>query len=245
VAPGVDAAHTRDQAVKTTVIVVTAGKPSELAFKLSKTSGLAAGKLTFKVTNRGAINHDFKICTSPTKSATATSCVGKTTKLLKPGQSASLTVTLNKAGKYEYLCTVPGHAGAGMRGLIGVGVKVAPAPTPTPAPTPSTSTTTQTQTTTATCASPQSTTVTVDMFEYGFTLSQKTVPCGTVTFNEMNTGQIQHDFVINGVLPAGILLNPGQSTTDTYTLGPGAYGYVCDVPTHANLGMEGTLTVTG
>ena len=46
------------------------------------------------------------------------------TALLKPGQSATLTVTLKKRGKYEYLCLVPGHAAAGMKGLLGIRVKV-------------------------------------------------------------------------------------------------------------------------
>jgi hypothetical protein len=56
--------------------------------------------------------------------------VGKVTKLLKPGQSASFTVTVKKAGKYEFLCSVPGHAAGGMKGLIGFGVAVKPVPPP-------------------------------------------------------------------------------------------------------------------
>ena len=42
------------------------------------------------------------------------------TPLVDPGTSHSLTVTFTKVGKYEYLCTVPGHAAAGMRGLLTV-----------------------------------------------------------------------------------------------------------------------------
>ena len=38
-----------------------------------------------------------------------------------PGrQGGTLVVNLTKAGKYEYLCTVPGHAAAGMKGLVTV-----------------------------------------------------------------------------------------------------------------------------
>jgi mono/diheme cytochrome c family protein len=44
--------------------------------------------------------------------------------MLKSGQSATLAVVLTKKGKYEFLCTVPGHASAGMKGLLGIGVKV-------------------------------------------------------------------------------------------------------------------------
>ena len=82
---------------------VTAGKPAELRFTVSKKS-VAKGIVTFKVVNKGALSHDFKIG-------------GKVTTLLKPGTTATLKVTL-KAGKAPYLCTVPGHAAAGMKGVI-------------------------------------------------------------------------------------------------------------------------------
>jgi len=124
------AAHTKSAAVKaakTTVITVTAGKPSELAFKLSKTSMVAAGTITFNVTNMGVAFHNFRVCTKPVASADAATnaCSGKTTKILKHGDKTTLTVTISKSGKYEFLCTVSGHAQAGMKGLIGIGVAVA------------------------------------------------------------------------------------------------------------------------
>jgi uncharacterized cupredoxin-like copper-binding protein len=136
-------------AAKVTVITVTAGKPTELAFKLSRFSALPKGTITFKVKNLGFAFHDFKICTTPVSTAARNTCVGKATKILKDGQTATLTVILEKNGKYEYLCAVPGHAAAGMKGLIGVGVKMTPsasvaansssstsstAPAPAPAP---------------------------------------------------------------------------------------------------------------
>jgi uncharacterized cupredoxin-like copper-binding protein len=88
-----------------TVVNVTAGKPSELKFTLSKKL-VSKGKVTFRVTNRGALEHDFKIA-------------GKVTPKLEPGKTVSLTVTLKK-GKAPYLCTIPGHAAAGMRGVVTV-----------------------------------------------------------------------------------------------------------------------------
>jgi uncharacterized cupredoxin-like copper-binding protein len=114
-----------------TTIVVTAGKPTELGFKLSKTSSIPAGTVTFKVTNQGLAFHSFKICTTPVKTAAKNTCTGVVTKVLKHGQSATLTVKLSKSGKYEFLCAVPGHASAGMKGLIGIGVVVKAAPTTT------------------------------------------------------------------------------------------------------------------
>jgi len=85
-----------------TTITVTA---SEFKFKLSSTSA-KAGPVTFKVVNKGKLAHDFKIG-------------GKKTPLIQPGKTGTLTVTL-KAGKYPYLCTVPGHAAAGMKGTLAV-----------------------------------------------------------------------------------------------------------------------------
>jgi uncharacterized cupredoxin-like copper-binding protein/mono/diheme cytochrome c family protein len=111
---------------KVVKVKVTAGKPSELAFTLSTKKVAAPGTVTFLVTNMGRLPHTFEICSSP-KGGSANSCKGKVTPSLAHGKSATLTVKLIK-GQYEYLCTVPGHAAAGMKGLIGVGV------TPTPAP---------------------------------------------------------------------------------------------------------------
>src|SRR6266550_6323693 len=101
-------------ATRAMTVTVTAGKPSEFGFKLS-TKTFKHGIVTFKVRNGGAIPHDFKICASA-KGGTANACTGKVTKLLSPGQPATLTYTFKTKGTYEYLCTVPGHAAAGMKG---------------------------------------------------------------------------------------------------------------------------------
>jgi uncharacterized cupredoxin-like copper-binding protein len=85
-----------------TSVTVTA---TEFHFKLSKTS-VPAGTVTFTVKNAGTVGHDFKIA-------------GKKTPVIAPHKSAKLTVTLKK-GKAPYLCTVPGHAAAGMKGTLTV-----------------------------------------------------------------------------------------------------------------------------
>jgi uncharacterized cupredoxin-like copper-binding protein len=105
-------------AQEATTVTVTAGKPSEFRFKLS-TKTVKHGTVTFKVKNEGALPHDFKICASA-KGGTKNSCTGKVTKLLSPGKSATLTYTFKTKGTYEYLCTVPGHAAAGMKGDLKV-----------------------------------------------------------------------------------------------------------------------------
>jgi uncharacterized cupredoxin-like copper-binding protein len=82
-----------------TTVKVTA---KEFKFVLS-TKTARHGTVIFKVVNKGKLKHDFKIA-------------GKKTPLLKPGKSASLTVTLAKGKTYTYICTVPGHAQLGMKG---------------------------------------------------------------------------------------------------------------------------------
>jgi uncharacterized cupredoxin-like copper-binding protein len=96
------AAKSQPAAKKATITV----KAVEFKFTLSKTSA-PKGSVTFKVTNAGKVVHDFKIN-------------GKKTPLIKPGKSATLTVSFAKAGKFPYLCTVPGHAAAGMKGSFTV-----------------------------------------------------------------------------------------------------------------------------
>ena len=106
------------EAKQATTVTVTAGKPTEFGFVLSPKT-VHHGAVTFEVTNRGTVPHDFKICASP-KGGNANACAGKVTKLLSVGGSATLTYTFETKGTYEYLCTVPGHAAAGMKGRLRV-----------------------------------------------------------------------------------------------------------------------------
>jgi uncharacterized cupredoxin-like copper-binding protein len=87
-----------------TNVAVTAGKPAEFRFTLSKKT-VAQRTVVFKVSNKGTIAHDFKIA-------------GKKTPRLAAGKSGTLRVTFRKAGRYPYLCTLPSHAPAGMKGVL-------------------------------------------------------------------------------------------------------------------------------
>jgi uncharacterized cupredoxin-like copper-binding protein len=100
------AAFGSSNAATATTVGVTAGKPSEFKFTLSKKT-IVKGVTTFKVTNKGTLNHNFKIA-------------GKKTVTLKAGKATTLKVTFGKAGKFAYLCTVSGHAAAGMKGTLTV-----------------------------------------------------------------------------------------------------------------------------
>ena len=237
---------------KATTITVTAGKPSELAFKLSKVSLIPAGTVIFKVKNSGLITHSFAVCLDAGHDLwRRTSARARAGHVDASGKSATPDRRLTKKGKYEFLCTVPGHAGAGMKGLFGIGVVVKPpikavtttsTTTKTTTVTTTTSTTSTTTTTAASCTNPQASTVTVKEFEWSFTLSANPVHCGMVTFVQSNTGGTEHNFDVGG--NAGAVIQPGGSTTMTVNLAPGSYTYQCDIEGHATLGMIGTLTVT-
>jgi quinohemoprotein ethanol dehydrogenase len=105
VAPGKKAvAQTHaGQSTAATTIQVQAG---EFFFNLSSQTA-KLGTDTFVLKNVGHIDHDFAIA-------------GKSTPVINPGQTARLTVTFTKPGSYSYFCTVPGHASAGMKGVLKV-----------------------------------------------------------------------------------------------------------------------------
>lgn len=64
-----------------------------------------AGEVTFVVTNDGAVVHDFVI------EELGVNIV------LNPGETGEATVTV-EPGTYEIICTLPGHAVAGMVGTL-------------------------------------------------------------------------------------------------------------------------------
>jgi nitrite reductase (NO-forming) len=220
-----EAGTAHPHAANATTHITVAG--SEFKFVFSKRSISAPGTVIFTFVNKGKISHNFAIG-------------GKKTPNLLPGKSATLTVNFTKKGHYAYLCTIPGHAQAGMKGTFSVGVAaVAPPPSSTP-----TTTTQPAPTTTSTVSvGTGHTTVTVNMVEYAFQLSQSSIPSGQITFVINNKGNEVHNFAIVGN-KAGAQIAPGTSETWTVSLPPGTYNYQCDVPFHAERGMVGQFTVT-
>ena len=90
--------------------VPIAAKPFNMVRRFASGSTKSAarpGKVTFVFKNTGHVLHDFSIR-------------GKKTPLTQPGKTAKLVVSFTKKGKYGYLCTVPGHAQAGMKGTFTV-----------------------------------------------------------------------------------------------------------------------------
>jgi plastocyanin len=63
------------------------------------------GTVVFNVVNKGTVAHDFKIA-------------GKKTAQVAAGKRTTLRITFKKAGRFPYLCTLPSHAPAGMKGVL-------------------------------------------------------------------------------------------------------------------------------
>jgi uncharacterized cupredoxin-like copper-binding protein len=65
------------------------------------------GTIEFTLRNTGEASHDLKIN-------------GKKSVLLSSGKTGVLRVLFKKAGRYSFICTVPGHATLGMKGVFRV-----------------------------------------------------------------------------------------------------------------------------
>lgn len=103
----VQLASARNDRETTATVKTIQVRGGEFFFRLSTKSIARPGKVTFVFRNIGHVLHDFKINR-------------KKTPLIRPGKTVKLVVTFKKKGSYRYLCTVPGHAAAGMRGVFKV-----------------------------------------------------------------------------------------------------------------------------
>jgi len=190
---------------------------------------VSAGKVLFVVKNAGKTKHSFVIIRSDLhhhlltvkgKRVLEKGAVGRI-KAVAPG--ATKRVTRNLApGKYVLICNEAGHYKKGEY----LAFTVTSAGT--------------------TPAAPQTTEVSVSMFEMGFKLSQTKVPWGTVIFTVTNDGKVEHDFSFGSRGGGTPLLKPGESAKLTVAFpkpGLSKYTYVCTVPGHYAAGMYGVLTV--
>jgi nitrite reductase (NO-forming) len=75
-------------------------------------------KITF--VNVGKIPHAFAVTMEISDSPVIlfNSAIGSGAQPLAPGESRSVIISLNQAGRYTYLCTVQGHAQLGMWGEL-------------------------------------------------------------------------------------------------------------------------------
>lgn len=76
--------------------------PSMITLKNGQTA-----EITFK--NTGKYAHNLTI-----------SDLGVKSKIVQPGEQDTFTVTPDKIGKFAFVCTIPGHADKGMKGILTV-----------------------------------------------------------------------------------------------------------------------------
>ena len=96
------AASPNASAQKVTTVTVTM---KEFKFVLSRKT-VPHGTVLFKLVNKGTLAHDFKI-------------QGRKSAMIGKGKSGTLKLVL-KTGAKPYVCTVAGHAAAGMKGTLKV-----------------------------------------------------------------------------------------------------------------------------
>jgi cytochrome c oxidase subunit 2 len=85
---------------------------AEFTFTPNKFEAKVGDKLTFKITNKGVLDHSFVIMDADG------SVLGRVA--VRIGISASLNFTPNKVGTYQIICAEPGHKDSGMVGSIDV-----------------------------------------------------------------------------------------------------------------------------
>jgi len=172
---------------------------------------------------------------------------------LKAGESGSSEFVPAEEGTYYYICTVPGHRDLGMVGEIIVGASEGPAEAAGPT------------------GVSHDFTVNFVESEDGFSDLAFNALTGEeghnpdfvvnsgdeVTFTAANVGKGFHAFGIaaspddfnnalwgSEIASSSAPLKAGESGSTTFTAGaPGAYYYICTVPGHASLGMQGSFIV--
>lgn len=182
---------------------------TEYAFQLSAMTA-PVGTVVFAITNDGKAPHNFSIG-------------GQTTDTISSGGTATLTVNFTQAGDNPYLCTLPGHAAAGMQGTFTI---TGGTPIPTKP------------------VAILKTTLTDFKIALKTTTGKKVISVkhGLIRFKVTNAGKIAHNFVIGGKQTP--ILAHGKTATLNVVLKKGKIKYRCSVTGHASLGMKGVLLVT-
>ena len=119
-APATTAPATTAPAATATAVTVALGKPQEFSLVPSVPS-VAAGKVTFTVTNSGQVLHEMVVVPAPGGSQSLKQPDGTASEEgtlgeapdVEVGKTTTFTVTM-KPGKYSLLCNLPGHFANGM-----------------------------------------------------------------------------------------------------------------------------------
>jgi len=116
-----------------TILILTAcgGGPVALSFEASDTfqytpasASVSAGdEVEVTLTNTGALEHSWALVPNDVDVTTVTEAdaiSGADISSVAAGETGTVTFTAPEAGTYKFVCTVPGHAAAGMVGTLTV-----------------------------------------------------------------------------------------------------------------------------
>jgi len=220
-------------------------------------------KIDFDVTNGGKSFHAFSVTASSSGPGPAIdgTTIGTADSPMKGGEHGTVSFVPASAGTYYYICAVPGHRELGMEGKIVVGGGGATAAGGIPVGTGGTvpATGQKAEFTLSFVISP-------DFSKYGFNQPIGTTGANpdikvhsgdTVTIHLSNPSKSFHSFgvVTDPDNPSSIVWNSAFKTADnpmkpresgdvTFVAGTlGLYHYICTVPGHAALGMNGNFIV--
>ncbi len=95
----------------------------DVAFDPTALAVPAGAAVTVNLINKGMLEHNWVVVSATVDPATATAADAANqadSGLLTGGTSTTFTFTAPAAGDYHFVCTVPGHAAAGMVGTFTV-----------------------------------------------------------------------------------------------------------------------------
>ena len=84
----------------------------DLRFTPNRLDAKAGVPLTVRLTNAGTERHDFDI-----ESLHMPGYAGVES-ILEPGETRSITLEFDEPGTHTFICSLPGHAAAGMTGAV-------------------------------------------------------------------------------------------------------------------------------
>ena len=215
-------------------------------------------KIIFHVKNAGKSFHAFAVTDSATGPGPAIdgTTVGTADNPMKAGASGDATFVPSKAGTYYYICAVPGHRELGMEGKIEITAAGGGSAAPSGAAV--TATGNKVEFTVSFVMSDDFKTYAFNALSGPDSNPDIKVKSGdTVTIHVKNDSKSFHAFgvVTDPTDPTSVVWNsavatpdnplkPGKSGDVTFVAGaPGTYHYICTVPGHAQLGMNGNFIV--
>ncbi len=216
-------------------------------------------EIHIELKNGGKMPHAFGVVTDPDDPNTIAfkgAAFKSPSDPIKSGESGEVKFVADKEGEFYYICTVPGHSALGMKGKViitkaeGAGVATGQSVKPTG----------------VSDTFDLAFTETSDLRTLGFDAPKGEpnadpeirVKAGdSVTINVVNNGKMPHAFgvVTDPDEPLSVIFNAkikspdnpilkGQKESITFIADkPGHYYYICTVPGHAALGMQGDFIV--